>query len=232
MILRVSRVQPLQRPLSFTPHFPTAILFERVAETCWHDPDVAEKWITPTPAVPLTGEEQFSGMDATVRDFWSYAFRDLRTNTTRGLLAEFLVSRAVGAAAPQPEWSEYDVLTPDGVRVEVKSSAYLQSWGQRQLSQPRFDRLTARTWSPEVGDAEARTHNADAYVFCVQTATTHSEYDPLDISQWEFYVLSRRDIAATGYRSIGLVTLRSLTAGPTTYDALAGAIQQAVRDPE
>ena len=27
-------------------------------------------------------------------EFWAYALRDLRTNTTRGFLAEFLVARA------------------------------------------------------------------------------------------------------------------------------------------
>lgn len=189
--------------------------------------DRLDGWIEPTPALALTGEERFEGVGATVRDFWAYAFRDLRTNTTRGFLAEFLVSRAVGATTVQPEWSEFDVLTPEGIRVEVKASAYLQSWGQRKLTPPSFNRLTSRTWTPEAGDAEARTHNADVYVFCIQTAKSHEEYDPLDVSQWAFYVVSRWAVEGTGYRSIGLPTLRTLADGPSTFAEVHEAVRRA-----
>jgi hypothetical protein len=51
-------------------------------------------WLTPAPVVPLNGSERFTGLDATVADFWRWAFSDLRNNTTRGILAEFLVARA------------------------------------------------------------------------------------------------------------------------------------------
>lgn len=185
------------------------------------------EWIQPTPARPLTGDESFAGVDATVKAFWAYAFRDLRTNTTRGILAEWLVSKAVGAEGVQEEWAEFDVLTPEGVRVEVKASAYLQSWGQRRLTPPSFSRLTARKWTPEDGEAEARTHNADVYVFCVQTAKTHAEYDPLDVAQWEFYVVPRAVVEGTGYRSFGLPTLRTLADGPSTFAEVRHAVLRA-----
>jgi hypothetical protein len=42
--------------------------------------------------VPLDGGGRFTGLDATVSDFWRWAFSDLRDNTTRGILAEFLVA--------------------------------------------------------------------------------------------------------------------------------------------
>lgn len=44
----------------------------------------------------------------------------LRMNNVRGDLAEFLVARAVGATGPRVEWDAYDVLAPDGTRIEVK----------------------------------------------------------------------------------------------------------------
>lgn len=47
---------------------------------------------------------------------------DLRTNNTRGYLAEYLVAKAVGATTCRVEWDTYDVLTPEGPRVEVKSA--------------------------------------------------------------------------------------------------------------
>lgn len=66
-------------------------------------------------------------------DFWSWAFSDLVANTTRGLIAEYLVARALDAdQGCRTEWDAWDVVTPDGIKVEVKSSAYIQSWGIKQ----------------------------------------------------------------------------------------------------
>jgi hypothetical protein len=68
-------------------------------------------------------------------DFWRWAFSDLRTNIVRGILAEFLVAQAVGDPSPLREaWDNWDVTTATSLKVEVKSSAYLQSWNQRKHS--------------------------------------------------------------------------------------------------
>src|SRR5262252_1100889 len=84
---------------------------------------------------PADGNEPFSGTDLRLGDFWRWAFSDLVSNVTRSTLAEFLVATAVGDSRPvREEWADFDVLTPAGVRVEVKSSAYLQTWFQRQSS--------------------------------------------------------------------------------------------------
>lgn len=184
---------------------------------------MTDDWIKPTTAAALTGDERFVGVDGAVKDFWAYAMRDLRTNTTRGLLAEWLVAKAVGAD-PHEEWESFDVLTPEGVRVEVKASAYLQSWEQRQLSSITFGRLRGQRWSGREGYAGDSSYNADVYVFCVQTATTHDDYDPLDVSQWSFYVVPSAAIEATGYKTIGLPTLLNLVDGPTEYHQLSAAI--------
>jgi hypothetical protein len=45
------------------------------------------------------GYESFIGMDGTVLEFWQWAVSDLKTNTTRSMLAEFLVAKAVGGKA-------------------------------------------------------------------------------------------------------------------------------------
>ncbi|MGY1884159.1 hypothetical protein ACI799_02490 [Blastococcus sp. SYSU DS0753] len=68
---------------------------------------------------------------------------DLRSNTVRSMLAEYL-SRALGAThRPRIEWHAYDVVTSDGLRLEVKSSAYLQAWEQSRLSTVTFGGLSA-----------------------------------------------------------------------------------------
>lgn len=127
--------------------------------------------LRPSAARILRGEERFRRLDATVGDFWSWAFSDLRSNIARGVLAEFLVSRAVGEGQPvRVSWDNYDAEAPDGTRIEVKSSAYLQSWPQKRHSTLTFGRLAARSWDPETdayGDSpEVR---ADVFIFAVHT---------------------------------------------------------------
>lgn len=188
---------------------------------------VDDEWMTAPPAQRLTGDEYFVGLDATVRDFWAFAMSDLRMNNVRGYLAEFLVARAVEATGQRIEWDSYDVLTPEGIRVEVKSAGHLQVWDQRTVSRISFGSMKGRTWDPRRGEGAEATLNADVYVFCIQTAVEHDGYDPLDVSQWEFYVVSLADIEATGYKSIGMPTLRQLTTGNTPYAELQDAIRKA-----
>lgn len=186
-----------------------------------------EVWFSAPAAVELSGSESFDGVDASVMDFWAFAMSDLRMNNVRGYLAEFLVSRAVGASGGRVEWDAYDVLSPDGIKIEVKSSAHLQVWDQRRLSRIVFTGLTGRTWTPQDGESSEATFNADVYVFCVQTAQTHEEYNPLDVDQWDFYVVPRDDIAALGNKSISLAALQRLSTGPVEYVGLSEAIQEA-----
>lgn len=186
-------------------------------------------WTSAPTLPPLDGAEPFVGLDATVLDFWRFALSDLRMNNTRGYLAEFLVAKAVGATARRVEWDAFDVLAPSGARIEVKSSAYLQAWDQRQPSRISFTGLTSRTWSPQGGLSTTANYNADVYVFCVQTASRHEDYDPLDVEQWEFYVLSRQQVEALGYKSLGLSTLTSAAGQPIRYDQLATLIDRAGR---
>ncbi|MFD3542223.1 hypothetical protein ACFWUQ_22415 [Streptomyces sp. NPDC058662] len=180
----------------------------------------------------LRGDEVFTGVSGpanpvTVLDFWQYAMPDLRTNTTRGLLAEFLVHRALGAPVRNAEWESFDILTGDGLRVEVKASAYVQAWDQRGPSAIRFARLRGRTWTASGSVAVRPTFNADVYVFALHTAADHAVYDPLDVSQWSFYVVPAPHIAALAQDSVGLATLNGLVGTPVPFEALAARVRSA-----
>jgi hypothetical protein len=178
----------------------------------------------------LSGDEPIDGARATLRDFWSWAYSDLRTNTVRPLLAEYLVARAVGAEPrPRIEWDSYDVRTPEGLRLEVKSGAYLQAWEQSALSTVTFTGLRGRTWSPNGGYSPEGTYNADGYVFAVLTAIEHACYDALDVDQWSFWVLSRDVVAATGQASMGLARVQALAGPPVTYAGLPDRVREVVR---
>lgn len=179
----------------------------------------------PPQAPRLTGTEPFGGVEAAVIDFWRFAMTDLRTNNVRGYLAEFLVARAVGSPAARVEWAPWDVTSPNGARIEVKSSGYLQAWGQSKLSIPRFRVGAAHGWDEATGAWSAtQIFHADAYVFGLHTAVTHEDYDPLDVSQWQFYVTGRAAIASQAGASMSLAKLSSIAGRPRPFSELDDAI--------
>ncbi len=178
----------------------------------------------------LSGDESIGGADARLRDFWAWAYSDLRANTVRPMLAEYLVARAVGAdLRPRVEWDAYDVRTPEGLRLEVKSSAYLQAWEQARLSSIVFGGLSARTWSPTGGYSATGSYNADGYVFALQTAREHATYDALDVDQWSFWVLPAAEVAARGQCSLRLSVVEEMAGPPVSYAGLADRIREVVR---
>lgn len=179
----------------------------------------------------LQGDEPFVGIDAIVRDFWRFAMSDLRTNNVRGYLGEFFVARAVGAGGARAEWDPWDVTAPDGTRIEVKSSGYLQSWAQRKVSRPSFHvaptfgwDAAASAWTREQG------FHADVYVFCLQTVLTHDGYDPLSPAQWMFYVAPRSVVQARAGARMGLAALTRIAGRPVRYDGLRAKIHAVAAD--
>jgi len=185
---------------------------------------VDEKTVVPSPVV-LEGSERFVGVDASVLDFWRFAMNDLRMNNVRGYLAEFLVARAVGATDNRVEWDAYDVLTPDGVRVEVKTRGYLQSWAQKEVRLGSFQISPSDSWDHGTGGFRGEQGwNADVYVLCVHTVRDHAVYDVLDVGQWEFYVLPRQVVVDRAGAAMSLAWVREQTGGPTRYVELSHAI--------
>lgn len=182
-------------------------------------------------AVPLTGSERFVGLDATVADFWRWAFSDLRDNTTRGILAEFLVARAVGdERSLRIGWDNFDAQAPDGTAIEVKCSAFLQSWTQKRHSELVFGRLSAREFDATRNEysVDARVR-ADVFVFAVQTQREPAAYDVLDISHWEFWVVSASTIRERAGKTVGIRWVREHATGPLPYSGLADAIHAAAQ---
>jgi hypothetical protein len=133
---------------------------------------------------------------------------DFRDNTNRGFLAEFIVANAIGSDLKiRATWADFDLETPDGVSVEVKSSAYLQTWNKEKISKPQFSGLKACAWSPEAGYAKEEGYRAMVYVFALQTSKSRSEYDALNLSQWKFWLAPRAALEALNQKSMVLSTV-------------------------
>jgi hypothetical protein len=188
-------------------------------------------WLTPSPAVALDGSERFAGLDATVADFWRWAFSDLRDNTIRGILAEFLVAKVVGDTRRlRIGWDNFDAQATDGTKIEVKCSAFLQSWTQKRHSALLFGRLSAREFDATRNEysVDARIR-ADVFVFAVQTQRDPSAYDVLDLSHWEFWVVNASTIRQRAGKTVGIAWVREHATGPLSYSDLSDAIHMAAQ---
>lgn len=172
--------------------------------------------LDPSTEIPGTG-------GATVGDFWAWAYSDILTNTSRGTFAEFLVGKALGVVDEMRPtgWVDFD-LSYDEWKIEVKASAYVQSWHQSAPSVIRFDIGERGSWDAETNVWKPDpVRSADCYVFCLYAETDRNRANVLDTSKWEFYVLSTERINRElgNQKSIGLNGIKSMTE-PVVYNQL------------
>ncbi len=173
----------------------------------------------------LDPKRNIAGTDRTVCDYWTWAFSDVLGNTERGVLAEYLVALALGIDhAPRQNWLPYDLLYKEKVekvRVEVKSSAYVQNWHQEGLSKIIFGISKTRSWEPDSNTlSEHLTRESDIYVFCLYTEKNRLKANTLDADMWEFYVLPTKIIndELGDQKTIGLSTLKKYCQPVSFYD--------------
>lgn len=129
-----------------------------------------------------------------LNSFWSWAYSNVMDNAERGALAEYLVACALGVADNvRVNWDKHDLLSPEGIAVEVKSSGYLQSWDQDELSTLSFGIQLTFGWDSATNTySQELVRQSDIYVFCVHKHTDQDTINPLDIVQWDFYLLPTR----------------------------------------
>ena len=122
----------------------------------------------------------------------------------------------------------YDLLSPDGIRVEVKSSAYMQAWESEHPARISFRIAPAKSLDSSgnySADSQYCRHS-DVYVFCVWTAMSR-EQNILDLSSWDFYVIATKtlDQKVPNQKTITFQSLLSLHPRKVDYFGLYEAIR-------
>ncbi len=176
-----------------------------------------------------TGSEPFhengKPLDLSLLEYWQWFASDLVSNTMRGVLAEFIVASALGLTQNnRKEWDAYDLITQDGIKIEVKSAAYLQSWNQKELSNISFNIKPTHAWNAETGEySKDKKRSADIYVFCVLNHKDQKTLDPLNLDQWDFYILptSVINVECGNQKTISLNRLIKLKPYKAQYDDIA-----------
>lgn len=187
---------------------------------------------------PKTGNEYLTDKGEKTKysllDFWSWSVSDILSNATRGRFAEFVVGTAVGLNPEnlRDEWDAYDLLTDKGVKIEVKSAAYIQTWNQKKISTISFSIKSTKYWDAVTfsEDIQSKRH-ADIYVFCHLKHLDKATIDPLKMEQWDFYVLPtfKLDQYERSQSSITLNSLRKLT-NPIVYNKLESEINRVAEE--
>jgi hypothetical protein len=189
---------------------------------------------------PRTGDDPFTqqGNDigANLLGFWRWACSDLVNNALRGALAEYIVGLALGCVDGDVrlQWDATDLCTSQGCLVEVKSSAYLQSWPQTKLSKIVFDIEPKKGWHAKTNtNAAERKRQAEVFVFCLLAHKDKTTVDPLNLDQWDFYILStnRLNAAVGEQKSITLESLRQLNPTKASFADLRTCIEAAAKEP-
>jgi len=189
-----------------------------------------------------TGEERFyvsnippgkKSPDYTLHDFWEWSVSDIVSNATRGMLAEFIVAKAlgIGTDVARDEWEAFDLKTPEGKKIQVKSAAYVQGWKQKKFSVITFSIKASRACEGDAGRLQKTPiHGSDVYVFALLTPQEEPPIDPLNLDQWRFYVWPTAKLIAYT-RSKSSITLKSLEhqCGPAVdYFGLAEKVNHAL----
>jgi hypothetical protein len=187
-----------------------------------------------------TGDEHLTDQGKKINyrliDFWRWSVSDILSNATRGRFAEFIVGTAVGLGLKisRDEWGAYDLKTEEGIKIEVKSAAYIQSWHQKNFSAIMFSIKPSKYWDADsnMQNGEPMRH-ADVYVFCHLNHKDQLTINPLMMEQWDFYVLPtfRIDNYKRSQSSITLKSLRKLTE-PVAYNVLKSEIEIAYQEQE
>lgn len=159
-----------------------------------------------------------------VLSFWSWSSSELLGNALRGVLAEFIVASTIDQLdKPREEWDSYDLKTNSGLKIEIKSSSYLQSWDQKELSKIIFG--IQPTHKDRTNQTE-KIRQSDIYIFCVLSHQDKKTVNPLDLTQWDFYILETSILneKTSTQKTISLSSLLNLNPVKIQYTDLKNTI--------
>jgi hypothetical protein len=184
------------------------------------------------PVKKLTGDECFintPNKQFSVSEFWRYGFSNLNSNVLRGALAEFIVENALKEnkeITVRNPWGDWDVLSPNGKKIEVKCSSYIQDWKQNDFSKIIWSGLKAKTlyFSSAVSTypREPEDYKSDIYVLSLFKHKDPETLNILDINQWCFWVLSKEEIKTItkDKNSISINRLEKASIQPVSFGQL------------
>ena len=173
----------------------------------------------------VNGDESL-GM--TMLDFWKYQYSNIYD--IQEYVAEFIIGKALGINEPMNRdgWTLWDI-DYKGKRIEVKQTICYHSWQEKiangKISQQRTFSITPAFTRYKDSTTSYERQN-DIYVFCLNTGNDEEDSYPLDMANWEFYVVPTKiinDNCTSEQKTISLGKVRKL-APLTRFNELKNVI--------
>lgn len=186
----------------------------------------------------MIGNESFiynnQDLDFNIKDFWSFQYSNIYS--LHGEIAEFIVARALGITEAQNSeyWTLWDI-TYGNIKIEVKATAYFHLWNKDgNISKQRTFSIAKANGSYDseiAGNSEFKRQN-DVYVFCLINGETMETSNPLDLDNWEFYVVPTTflDENCGDNKTITLGRIRNFGFQSIKYCDLKGEIDKTIDD--
>ena len=194
--------------------------------------------------------KQYSGEDLfkvegkpvfSVLDFWQFMYSQI--DSLSGELAEFIVAQALGIkrAENSDYWSAYD-MSYHGRRIEVKETRYIHPWNKTRVSQVRTFSIAPTNneyWSGtlKMDSGKKLSRQSDVYVFCLNTNQDFDNQDPLNLDQWEFYIVPTfrineytEKINNPDQKKISLGVARRLAGSAVKYNGIRQKVEEAINE--
>lgn len=148
------------------------------------------------------------------------------------VIAEFLVEKALGIDKAQNTdyWTLYDILYRN-YRIEIKETSYYHPWNKNGIvSKYRRFEITKANSNYDIKDCENKFERQnDIYIFCLNTGNTKEESNPMNLNNWEFYIIPTSVIneKCGNNKTITLGKVRKLT-DKITYDKIKEKIDNMI----
>jgi len=121
-------------------------------------------------------------------------------------------------------WALWDI-TYRGIRIEVKATGYYHLWNEYSgISKQRSFSIEKShgSYDPKVAGNHEFCRQNDLYVFCLNKGKTKETAYPLNLDNWEFYVVPTRhlNLYCRNQKTISLGRILKFGFAPVRYDNL------------
>ncbi|MBE5936231.1 MAG: hypothetical protein E7262_10710 [Lachnospiraceae bacterium] len=152
-------------------------------------------------------------------------------------MAEYIVASALGVKKSNncDYWALYDVDYKNGnknYRIEVKETSYYHPWNKNdKVSNQRTFGITKANSNYENEDIENKFERQnDIYVFCLVNGKNEKDADPLNLNNWQFYVVRTEVInkVCGDNKTISLGKVQQLAKKSVRYDELKEEVDREI----
>ena len=187
----------------------------------------------------MTGEEKFQQngkeIDMSMLDLWQFKYSNIFN--MQEVIAEYLVAKALEKEKADNDtyWTLWDIDYREK-RIEVKETSYYHSYNKPgKISKQRVFGINKANSSYEYEIEENRYERQnDIYVFCLNIGETAETSNPLNLDNWEFYIVPTDTINNNcgDNKTISLGRIQSLGFKAMRFDQIKKCVDEIIDEIE